>query len=259
MCYDISFSVQIKELADYFPDLIFDDQISIDFEKSIHIIGHAYGEHPIIYKNRDDEQLHCRLMEWGCIPFYVTDVKAFAKSRAYMLNARSEKILDDKKSYWNKIRNRRCLIPVTGFFEHHKTATLKKKIPFFIQLQRQPVFFLPGLYSVAAIADKETGEVNNLWTFTIITRAANSLMQQIHNDGNNGGRMPLLLPFESAKKWVEADLEEADYRAILNIEMPSKQLQPTTVFSIRTNKPRPDNKLKTDFYFYPEQLAVDIK
>ena len=115
MCYDISFSVDIKQLSDYFPDLIFDTQIDINFNATIHIMGHTYGEHPIIYKSQDDKNLHCRLMEWGCIPFYVKDESLFKKQRATMLNARSERVLEDPKSYWYKIRNRRCLIPVCGF------------------------------------------------------------------------------------------------------------------------------------------------
>ncbi len=41
MCYDISFTVDIESIYDYIPDLIFDDQIEIDFDLSAHIAGHA--------------------------------------------------------------------------------------------------------------------------------------------------------------------------------------------------------------------------
>lgn len=90
MCYDISFTVNIKELGDYFPDLVYDSQISINFDATIHIMAHGYGEHPIIYRDRGDSLLHCRLMEWGCIPFYVKEEKSFLSQRNTMLNARSE-------------------------------------------------------------------------------------------------------------------------------------------------------------------------
>jgi putative SOS response-associated peptidase YedK len=33
-----------------------------------------------------------------------------------LLNIRSERILDDTASYWYKIRNRRCLVPVRPVF-----------------------------------------------------------------------------------------------------------------------------------------------
>ena len=173
MCYDISFTINIKKLSDYFPDLLFDEQIEMNF-KPVHIIGHSYSNHPIIYKNKEDEKLHCRLMEWGCIPFYIKDEEAFKKQRATMLNARSERILEDSKSYWYKIKNRRCLIPVTGFYEHREVKGLKKKIPYFIKLKEQDTFFLPGLYSVTELPNKETGEVEKRFTFTILTRAANT-------------------------------------------------------------------------------------
>ena len=83
MCYDVSFTVNVKQLSDYFPDLIFDDQIEMNFEAAVYVMGHAYGNHPIIYVNRDDLKLHCRLMEWGVIPFYTKDEKAFVVKSAF--------------------------------------------------------------------------------------------------------------------------------------------------------------------------------
>ncbi len=247
MCYDVSFTVEIKQLSDYFPDLIFDSQIEINFDGT-HIIGHLYSEHPIIYQSKEDIKLHCRFMEWGCIPFYVNDMDTFKKQRATMLNARSERILEDTKSYWYKIRNRRCLIPLNGFYEHRKVKDFVNKIPYFITLKKQPMFFLPGLYSVSEIVDKETGELIKIWSYTLITRAANSLMKQIHNDGANKERMPLLLPFELSKKWVTEELSPEDYKAILAYEMPSEELNHIPVFSIRTQKMRPDDKAKNEFF-----------
>ncbi len=246
MCYDISLITPLTAVAANFPGIIMDEEISMDTEKSIHLIGHSYGEHPIIFKNREDLQLHCRLMEWGCIPFYIKDEGSFLKQRAFMLNARSERILEDKNSYWHKIRNRRCLVPIDGFYEHRKVQGFKNKIPYYITVKKQPLFFLPGLYSVVELPDKQTGELLRRFTFTIITRAANSLMQQIHNDGDNKGRMPLLLPFEKAKKWMEEELTPEAYQEIINFEMNQDELNYNTVFSIRTNKLRPDGKRKNE-------------
>ena len=247
MCYDISFTVNIRTLSDYFPDLIFDEQIEMTFEP-VHIIGHNYGNHPIIYKNREDEKLHCKLMEWGCIPFYIKEEDAFKKQRVTMLNARSERILTDNKSYWYKIKNRRCLIPMTGFYEHREVKGMKKKIPYFISLKEQQTFFLPGLYSVTELPNKETGEIEKRFTFTLITRAANKLMEQIHNSSINKYRMPLLLPFELSKKWVEEEISEEDYKEILAYEMPAESMNYHTVYTIRTTDKRPDEKAKNELY-----------
>jgi putative SOS response-associated peptidase YedK len=256
MCYDISFTVNMRQLSDYFPDLIFDSQMNLDFELGAHVMGHAYGEHPVIYRNKENGNLHCSLMEWGCIPFYIKEEKTFLRQRASMLNARSERILDDAKSYWFKIRNRRCLVPVTGIYEHREIKGWKKKVPYYVQLTNQPTFFIPGLYSVAELPDTTTGEMVKRATFTIVTRDANSVMRDIHNGGDNKGRMPLFLPFELAVKWLNEDLNEADYRQILNFEMPSEELKYHPVFTIRSAKPRPDDKPKTELYEWEKLPAL---
>lgn len=248
MCYDISFTVNMRQLSDYFPDLIFDSQLNLDFDFGTHIMGHSYGEHPIMYRNKEDGRIHCGPMEWGCIPFYVKEEKAFARQRAGMLNARSERILDDAKSYWYKIRNRRCLIPVTGIFEHREIKGWKKKVPYYVQLQNQPAFFLPGLYSVAGVVDTSSGEMTQRFTHTLITRDANDVMKHIHNGGDNKGRMPLFLPLELSKKWLEDDLPELEYKAVLNFEMPSEELKYHPVYTIRSSKLRPDEKSKNEIY-----------
>lgn len=254
MCYDISFNINLKQVEDYFPDLIYDDQIEINFDP-VHIMGHDYGEHPIIFRNREDELLHCRLMEWGCIPFYIKDAEAFQKKgRQWMLNARSEKILDDKSSYWNKIQDRRCLIPVSGFYEHRKVKGITKKVPYYIQLKEQEIFFLPGLYSVAELPDKETGELLKRFTFTIVTRAANSVMKQIHNDSENAGRMPLMLSLNLSQKWLQQELTQEEYRDILRFEMPSEALDYRTVFTIRSPQGREDEKAKNEFWDWGEKV-----
>ena len=257
MCYDVSFTVEIKEFADYFPDLIYDEQLEINYDGT-HIIGHSYQAQPVIYRSNDDKKLHVRMMEWGCIPFYVKDLDVFKRQRATMLNARSERILGDTKSYWHKIRNRRCLIPLNGFYEHRKVTGFKNKVPYFITLKKQPMFFMPGLYSVAEIVDKETGELIKHWSYTIITRDANSVMKQIHNDGENRWRMPLLLPLEQSKKWLEEEVSEEDYKAILDFEMPSPELNCIPVYTIRSPKLRPDDKAKNEYYEWENLPELEL-
>jgi putative SOS response-associated peptidase YedK len=163
-----------------------------------------------------------------------------------MLNARSERVLDDPTSYWYKIRNRRCLVPVTGIYEHREIKGWKKKVPYYVWLNNQPMFFMPGLYSVVALPDTTTGEIIQRATFTILTRTANSVMSNIHNGGENKGRMPLFLPFELSKQWLDDSLSEEAYRQILDFEMPAEELNYHPVFTIGCAKARPDEKAKTE-------------
>ncbi|MDR2272532.1 MAG: SOS response-associated peptidase [Sphingobacterium sp.] len=48
----------------------------------------------------------------------LSDPKLQADRRRNMINVRSERILEDKKSYWYRLRKQGCLIPVSGTFEH---------------------------------------------------------------------------------------------------------------------------------------------
>jgi len=247
MCYDISFTINIEQITDYLPGVIVDGQLELTFDPT-HIVGHGFAGHPIVYRKRADQQLHCRLMEWGCIPYYVTEEKKFVRQRASMLNARSERILGDEKSYWFKIRNRRCLIPVTGIYEHRAIKGWKNKVPYFIRLKSQPVFFIPGLYSVAELPDTSTGEMIKRWTYTLITRDANEVMSMIHNSGENKGRMPLMVPKELALEFVNEDLSPERYKEILHFEMPSDELDFRPVFTIRSPKQRPDLLQKNEYW-----------
>lgn len=259
MCYDISFTISLSELGDYFPDLVMDDQLSFDFDAT-HIVAHDHGFHPILYKPRGEERVHCRMMEWGCIPYYVKDEKQYSRQRTGMLNARSERILTDEKSYWFKIRNRRCLIPVSGVYEHRAIKGWKKKVPYFIQLSKQPLFFIPGLYSVVELPDMSTGEMLKRYTYTLITRSANDVMSKIHNSGENRGRMPLFLPFELSQQWLDNELDETKFKDILNYEMPSEDMNFRPVFTIRSQKLRPDNEAKNAYWEWeklPELGSMD--
>ena len=257
MCYRISCVVEMKEVADLFPDLVFDEQIDMNFDAAVHIHGHNYGDHPIIYKNREDWKPHIKLMEWGCIPYRVTNEEAYSEYRKTMLVARSEKILDDPKSYWYEIKSRRCLIPLNGFYEHKAEAGFSHKIPYYIHLKHQSTFFVPGLYSVAELEDKVTGKKERRWTFAMITRAANSKMREIHNSGDFKWRMPLLLPFALADKYVRKNLSESEYREILNFEMPSEELDGWPVYTL--GGVRPDGKEANDYYEWVKEPELPFE
>lgn len=258
MCYDISFVSDIRQLSDYFPDIQYDSQSALDFSSFDHVQAPSvHAPHPIVYIHKEDGLPHCKLMNWGIIEFYQKTMPDF-KKRNGMLNIRSERILGDTKSYWFKIKNRRCLIPVTGTFEHRGIKGWKNKVPYHIRPKVEGIFFIPGLYSMAELADKETGEITEHWTFAIITRSANDLMKNIHNDGNNRYRMPLFLPFETAKEFIQPDLSLERYAEILDYEMPSEELSVYPVYTIRTGKERPDGMSKEKPFDWPKLPELGV-
>jgi putative SOS response-associated peptidase YedK len=248
MCYDISFSTRYELITKYVPDLIVDPQIQFDFDSSVHVVAQSYLKKPIIY--RESGKNYMKAFEWGVIADYMKTPEQIKKNRQWMCNAQSEKILGDKKSYWRRIRKNRCIIPVEAFYEHREVKGMKNKVPYAIKLKNRQVFGLLGLYAYAPIPDVETGEVRG--TYTVITRKANSIMEQIHNSGPNAGRMPMMVPYEMELQWLREDLSDEEMQQILDYEMASEELEYHPVYTIRTTKPRPDGKGKLDPFDWPD-------
>jgi putative SOS response-associated peptidase YedK len=242
MCYDISFSTRVEMISDYLPDLVIDPQVNLDFSMYQHVAAQAHRRYPVVVF--EDAHYKLKPFEWGVIPEYMDTPEKIKKGRSSMCNARSEKIIEDKRSYWHRIRRTRCLIPVTGIFEHREIKGWKNKVPYYIQLKERPLFCLPGLYHYPNKADVETGEITG--TFTLITRSANSLMTQIHNGGENAFRMPLFLPKELEIKWLLPDLNDGEILEILEYQAPSEALTYDPVYTVRTTKERPDGKGKLE-------------
>ena len=230
MCYDISLYTAPDLVGNYLPEIQFVPLEPLAFQSLFHIQGHAFYQHPVILS--DNSELKMKLFEWGLIAAYMNSPEKIKENRMLMLNARSEK-LADKKSYWYRIRTQRCLIPVNGFFEHREIQGMKKKVPYFISMKEQQVFFIAGLYNYAPIPDLETGELKG--TFSILTRAANDLMKTIHNHGPNKWRMPLLLHPGMIRDWLDPNLPDDKLEQMLSYEMPIDMMDAWPVKTIRTS------------------------
>ena len=242
MCHDISFSANSIELiTDYIPNITIDGQVDLDFPSSIHFLAQAHRKQPIILF--EDGQYKLKMFEWGLITDYMNSPEKIKQYRSSMVNARSEKMFD-KTSVWYRLRKQRCLVPVTGIYEHRKIKGWKNKVPYHVKLSNRNLFFLPGFYNYAPIPECETGELKG--TFTFLTRTANELMKMIHNDGNNKHRMPLFMQPEMAINWVNENLSDEELKQMIEFEIPSEELEAYPVFSIRATKERPDYKFKNE-------------
>lgn len=222
----MSFFSNIKTIAEYL-DIPGEP---IAFEATYHQVAQSYCLWPVVV---NDNGYSVRLFEWGLIAEYMNTPEKIKEYRSSMANARSEKILNDNRSVWHRIRKQRCLVATTGFFEH-KDIGAKKKRPYFIRIKGMSVFFLAGLYHYAPLPDPETGEVRG--TFSIVTREGNPLMKELHNSGPNSGRMPLILPVPLAKKWLDPALSDEDMRTLLSYALPPTDMEYWPVHTIRTRK-----------------------
>lgn len=223
----MSFFSNIKLIADY---LDIKAPLTIQFTPTYHQVAQTFGEWPVVI---NEEGYKIKLFEWGVVADYMNTPDKIKQYRNSMANARCEKIIDDRRSIWHRLKKQRCLVFTTGFFEHHD-AGLEKKIPFFIDVKNEPVFCFAGLYNYAPLPDKNTGEIKG--TFAIITRSANTLMAKIHNGVPNGNRMPLILTKELATKWLDNQLTDEEISTILQFEFPGNKMEAWPVNTIRTRK-----------------------
>lgn len=133
------------------------------------------------------------LMKWGLVPSWAKDPRIGNK----MINARAETVLE-KPSYRKPLQTKRCLVPVSGFYEWHDSGpggadgAKKGKVPYHIYLKGEPVFALAGLYDTWVDPQGEA-----LDTYTIITTSANTFMERLHH------RMPVILSEDAEEEWLD--------------------------------------------------------
>lgn len=165
------------------------------------------------------------LFRWGLVPGWAKDIKSAAKYS--LINARGEEITD-KRSYSGLFKKRRCIIPISGFFEWKRTKDNKR--PFAISDKDD------GILSVAGIwehwVSKDDGEEVN--SFSIITTSANSLMEKIHD------RMPVILNDEALDEWLDPENQDTVKLQKLLKPCPAHWLKAvevtTMVNSVKNNK-----------------------
>ncbi len=139
-------------------------------------------------------------LRWGWIPAFSKD--PFARK---IINARAETV-DQKPSFRDAFRRRRCLIIADGFYEWKKEE--KTKTPFYFYLKSGQPFGFAGLYeSQISHGGPFTG------VCTILTTQANDLVAPIHN------RMPVILS-DRLEQDLWLDPSPTDLRNLLSILKP---------------------------------------
>ena len=151
-------------------------------------------EAPVIRAAKDGAR-EVAMLRWGLVPFWARDLKVGTT----MINARSEGV-EAKPAFREALKQRRCLVPATGFFEWQGEPGRKQ--PWAITVRGQPLFAFAGLWERWKPAAGEPVE-----TFTIVTTDANEQVARIHD------RMPVILPMDALEKWLTAPADEA--RALL--------------------------------------------
>lgn len=117
------------------------------------------------------DELYAFDMKWGM---------PSVRKGQLLINARAETVME-KQSFSEAVQKYRCVIPASGFYEWTKE---KQKVSF--ACDKKSAIYMAGCY-------KKTADV---WTFVIITAAANENVLPFHD------RMPLILTADEVRNWI---------------------------------------------------------
>lgn len=222
--------------------VIKEEQLSL-FNDTFLVNGFDNPAMPVITNDKPDE---IQFFHWGIIPSWVKDMQTANNIRMNTLNAKAETIFE-KASFKHSIRNKRCLILCSGFFEWQKVKG--KKYPYYISLKDDEVFVFGGIWSTWT--DKQTGEIFN--TYAVITVEANEFVGKIHNTKK---RMPFILQPEDALKWINNSLSDNEIQGLMK-PFESDKMKAHTIKKFIPAQP--DDSKKSEiiaYYYYPE--LVDL-
>ena len=122
-------------------------------------------------------------MQWGLVPAWSKDPSVGSK----MINARSETITE-KPSFRQSVPGRRCIIPMSGFYEWDRTDP-KRKVPYFVTREDGRLMLVAGIWTASPALDGRH-------TFSLITRESVDDLSHIHS------RSPVELHAEDALDWM---------------------------------------------------------
>jgi putative SOS response-associated peptidase YedK len=173
----------------------------------------------VIRENRKTGERSLDLIKWGLIPHWFTDPRGGRR----LINAKAESV-SKLPTFREAYAQRRCIVPIDGFFEWRAIKGARAKQPYAIAMKDGSPFGLAGLWE--NWRNPNTGEWQR--TFAIITVTSNSLVGQIHH------RMPAILQPGTYERW----LGSAPDPHYLLITYPS---EPMTMWPISTRVNAPEN------------------
>lgn len=145
----------------------------------------------------NEDPTHFQYYKWGLLPHWARDEKYGSR----LINARIESV-DQKASFKSSFQKRRCLIPMSGYYEWLNNNGMRH--PYRIINSDLPVFLVAGLWNIW------TSPAGHLIpTFTIITRDAAAHLAYIHD------RMPAILPHDHAEEWLLEDQSPAFLKELI--------------------------------------------
>lgn len=189
MCGRFTRDYSWRQVHDFL-DLRFPDQL--DLSESYNVA--PTQESPIV--RAEDDALGMAMATWGLIPSWSKDRSIGAR----MINARSETAAE-KPAFRSAFARRRCVVPVSGFYEWQKRESGSKQPYYIYRADGEPLLF-------AGLWERWGGGDEVVESFTILTTEPNEMMAVVHD------RMPCVLEREEVVRWC-GESDAAGARAML--------------------------------------------
>lgn len=138
---------------------------------------------PVIRHSPEGKRV-LHLLRWGLVPHWGKDPSIGAK----LNNARGESVAE-KPSFRDAFKRRRCLIPMSGFFEWKAEGKIKQ--PYYFSLKSGEPMGMGGLWESWKAPD---GGI--LRSVCVVTTSPNAVMESIHD------RMPVIVAPENWQLWL---------------------------------------------------------
>jgi putative SOS response-associated peptidase YedK len=163
-------------------------------------------------------------LRWGLVPFWADDPAIGSR----LINARSEEAAG-KPSFRAAFKARRCLVPMSDFYEWQAIPGATRKQPWAFRVRGAPLFAVAGLW------ERWDGRVAHepLETFALLTCAPNALLAPIHN------RMPVIVPPHLHDLWLDPAVTRAEALAEALRPFPAEEMEAVRV-GTRVNSPAND-------------------
>lgn len=152
---------------------------------------------PVVRLDRGGAR-ECALLRWGLVPSWAKDLKFGTRC----INARAETVATTP-AFRGAFRARRCLVPVSAFYEWSGKPGHKTK--WRITLPEPGPFALAGLWEWWRDPAQPNGSDGaGIETYTIVTTAASAQMAPVHD------RMPVIVPAERYALWLDPKADAAE-------------------------------------------------
>ncbi len=183
MCGRFSLNITLEQIQEHFPV----DFVTCELEPRQEVFPSQQVPTLIMHESK----IRLGQLTWGLIPSWAKEKKGTGH-----INARME-TLDQKPSFRESFRKRRCLIIGDGFYEWKADPeNSNRKTRYYFQLPSKEPFAFAGVW--------DTWQ-NDYHGCTIITRDAVGDIRDIHD------RMPCVLKPEAYREWLDPGDRDVHY------------------------------------------------